>query len=182
MSHSEGFRFPLLPISVETLDFSSCLYDPSYLFHANDLPALTGLSIADHYHISARSVLSLLKSSKGTLKTLNVKGCHNLFSIDYFTLIQEGYLNMVTQLGLGSYEVGDEIIESLATNLPHLKILDLDSTKVTGIGVKALALKESCMLERLILKNCEHVSTDATEYARSRGIIVHFSMPDARRR
>lgn len=185
LSHSGRFCFPLLPISVETLDLSSCIYDlygvseSKARLKATHLPALTGLSVAGDHYTTDPTVLSLLKANKGNLKSLNIKGCHNLTPTDYYTLIREGFLDTVTQLGLGVHNIGDEIIESIATNLSHLKILDLDSARVTGIGVKALALQKNRTLERLILKNCEYVSVDAVEYARARGIIVHFSSPDA---
>lgn len=180
--------FPLLPTSVETLDLTGCIYDDTRQdiscarLEATHLPELNVLLIANYHAISAVSLMSLLKPSRGKLKKLSIEACRMLTAMDYAVLIQEGFLSMVSQLNLGSSDVGDDIIEQLATNLQNLRFLDLSCTIVTGIGVKALTLQKNRTLERLNLKNCTSVNIDAVEYARSRGITVDFSFPDPRRR
>lgn len=180
MTGSEYIDFPLLPASVETLNLSGCLYSPmgetmsKANFEACHLPVLTSLSVANFYKIDAKSLISLLKPNQGQLKTLNIKGCHSLSVMDHIDLIEEGFLDKVTHLGLGFFEAGDEIMRSLASKLEYLKVLDIENASITGFGLKALTLGEY-PLERLILNHCSSVSRDAIEHVRSQGVFVHTS-------
>lgn len=120
---------------------------------------------------------ALLSFGKGKLELLNLKNC-NFQAQDIRSLILDGFLKNVNQLSLAGLPVDDECAELLANNLHHLKFLDLASTRVTGVGVKALVLRPSDKLERLNLMLCSLVSIDAVAFARSHGIQTSYGFPE----
>lgn len=143
----------------------------------SSLPEMKSLSLSSYYSMEPVRLLALLSRGKGNLKLLNLKNC-NLQAQDISSLVQDGFLKNVTQLILAGLPVNDACVELLAANLHHLKFLDLASTRVTGVGVKALVLKPSVMLERLNLMLCSLVSVDAVTFARSHGIQVTYGFPE----
>ena len=85
----------------------------------------------------------------------------------------------MTELGLRNTHVDDTLAKLLALHLPKLTALDVAFTKISGVGVKALCLKDGDGLERLNLQHCTGVSVDAVEWARARGVDVQYSFPES---
>lgn len=141
------------------------------------LPEMKNLLLSSYYSMEPTRLLALLSPGKGKLELLNLKDC-NLQAQDISSLIQDGFLKNVIQLSLAGLPVNDACVELLATNLHHLKCLDLSSTRVTGVGVKALVLRPTVKLERLNLMLCTSVSVDAVHFARSHGIQTTYCFPE----
>lgn len=183
ITNNQNIIFPRLPPSLLTLDLSNCIPSPLLddLGLANvmdsSLPEMKSLSLSSYHSMEPNRLLALLSLGKGKLELLNLKNC-NLQAQDISSLIQDGFLKNVIQLNLAGLPVNDACAELLATNLPYLKFLDLSSTRVTGVGVKALVLRPSIKLERLDLMQCSSVSVDAVEFARSHGIHITYGFPE----
>ena len=174
--------FPKLPSSIQTLvlsDWSLCAFDslPSqaHIGEAN-LGRLTSLSIG--YSFLLADLLKLLGPNKGKITTLNLSNSTDLQSKDLFKLIDSGYLTDIVDLTLKALPFDDYIAELLASQSCALRSLDVAHTKITGVGVKSLLLKEGCKLEQLNLKGCHSVSIDAVEWARGQGVSVIFTFPE----
>lgn len=185
MTNNQHIIFPRLPPSLHTLDLSSCIAAPQLddLSHDNvvrsSLPEMKSLSLSNYHSMEPTRLMALLSRGKGKLELLNLKNC-NLQAQNINSLIQDGFLTDVIQLGLAGLPVNDTCVELLATNLHLLKYLDLSFTRVTGVGVKALVLKSGVRLERLNLMMCSQVNVDAVTFARSHGIQITYSFPENR--
>lgn len=183
ITNNQNIIFPRLPTSLLDLNLSNCIPSPLLddLGLANlmdsSLPEMKSLSLSSYHSMEPIRLLALLTLGKGKLELLNLKNC-NLQAQDISSLIQDGFLKNVIQLNLAGLPVNDGCVELLATSLPYLKFLDLSSTRVTGVGVKALVLRPSVKLERLNLMLCSSVSVDAVKFATSRGIHVTYGFPE----
>ncbi|KAL9121791.1 MAG: hypothetical protein Q9187_001643, partial [Circinaria calcarea] len=85
---------------------------------------------------SYEDLQALLGPGKGLLKKLSLVYC--IVVDDISSLVQDGYLTEVTELSFRNSSIDDTIAELIAEKLPRLKILDLATTGITGVGVKAL--------------------------------------------
>lgn len=176
--------FPKLPTAIRNLDLSynynmdlHCLESRQNLEDYNllDLEFLDLRFVPD---LSGQSLVDLLHPSKGKLKGLNISSCSHVDGMSVNQLITNGYLDEIVDLSLSSLEIDDSIAETLARFSRDLKRLHLSSTKITGVGVKALVLKPQGMIQELVLNNCTRVSIDAVEFAKAKGINVTFTFPD----
>ena len=100
--------------------------------------------------------------------------------MDLVRLTLSGFFLGIEELAMKATDVDDEVAETLALHLPSLTTLDLSHTRVTGVGVKALAEKPGSKLKLLNLNHCRDVGRDAVEYARWRGIDVSYRFPDSK--
>lgn len=141
------------------------------------LSNLTNLSLSFLSKMSPPDLQALLEPSKGQLLKLDISGCL-LHNSDIAKLIQRNFLNSVVELRLRTTSVNDTIAESIAKNMHHLQVLDLGSTKVTGVGVKSLVVSPDINLKTLGLQNCTSVSVDAVDFARSKGLNVTYGFSD----
>ena len=174
--------FPKLPSSIETLvvsDWPRCafhsLVSQAHIGEAN-LGRLTSLSIGCNFQLA--DLLKLLKPNKGRITTLNLNDSTNLQHEDLSKLIDSGYLTDIVDLTMKALPFDDHIAELLASQSCALQSLNVAHTKITGVGVKSLLLKEGCKLEQLNLKGCHFVSIDAVEWARGQGVSVTFTFPE----
>lgn len=175
--------FPSLPSSLKELNLSGCYtisfrapQSQSNLLGAS-LANLTSLSLAS-LSISLAALEALLEPSKGQLLKLDISDCFLIENSDITQLILRNHLDSVVELRLRKTLVNDNIAELIAKNLHHLKILDLGSTRVTGVGVKSLVVSPTIHLEALGLQNCTTVSVDAVDFARAKGINVTYGFND----
>jgi F-box/TPR repeat protein Pof3 len=54
----------------------------------------------------------------------------------------------------------------------NLRRLDLSTTWVTGVGIRALVTGLKGILERVDVSQCRHLNQDAVEWARNQGVEV----------
>lgn len=178
-------QFPQLPSNICTLSMAnwsaSSIADvllQGVNFANFDLPQLTRLSLAEWSKLSSDDLQSCLIPSKGKVTHLDIGGCIGLSTANLEELITHGYFEAVEDLVLKSCNVDDKIAMLIARNIPRLKNLDLASTKITGVGVKALVVELEGKLEHLCLDECHSTSIDAVELARKLGVKVAFGFPD----
>ena len=144
---------------------------------------LTSLSLSGFDNLTISDLERLLEPGKGKLgklaitnSTLGVTDKDTALHICH--LMEAGYLAHVVDLDLSIRAVDDNVAELLAKSLPRLTTVSLAKSKVTGVGVKALVLKQGDALQHLYLQYCTSVSVDAVEFARSKGVNVIFTFPD----
>lgn len=172
---------PHLPSTVRTFSMANCSYYPGFQgvrFADFDLPQMVRLSLAAWSELSLGDLEACLIPNKGQLTHLDVGSCIALSSANLKDLIRHGYLEGIEDLVLKSCNIDDEIAMLIARNLPRLKNLDLASTKITGVGVKALVIGLQGKLEHLCLDACHSTNIDAVELARALGVKVAFGFPD----
>jgi len=170
----DSLVFPRLPRSIKSLDVSGW-YKCSVGISASQenlsrtsLDELVSLSMSGLLHLSTTDLFTLLAPNKGNLRLLDLSETE----IDVKQLATAGYLSGVTELSLNTTRVDDETLEVLASSLPNLTTLAVSSTRVTGVGIRALTKKPERQMERLNLDFCNFVGADAVVYARSLGVVV----------
>ena len=178
----DAVSFPKLPSSIRTLvasDWHACAFDSlasqAHIGEAN-LERLTSLSIGGGFLLS--DLLKILEPNKGRTTTLNLFNSTDLQYNDLIELIESGYLADIVDLAMKALPVDDHVAELLARQSCALQSLDVAHTKITGVGMKSLLLKEGNKLKHLNLKGCHSVSIDAVEWARSQGVSVIFTFPE----
>ena len=146
------------------------------------LPSLVSLSLS-RWNVEPSGFLrAWLDPNKGNLRQLDLSHYRSPTGSFLYELIGEGYLDNVKELKLNQCDLGDEVVELLAQKASHLRYLDLERTKVTGVGVKALITHLKGELQYLGLDSCSFTSFDAIEFARSEGLVVSFNFPDDSRK
>ena len=123
-------------------------------------------------------LLEILKPNKGEITTLHLFNCLDIKYNNLLNLIDSGYLTNIVDLTMMGVPVDDYIMELLATKSNALRSLNVTHTEITGVGVKAIVLKEGCKLEQLNLKGCNCINFDVVEWARTQGVSILFKFPD----
>lgn len=174
--------FPSLPCSIQNLDISSWPgRNTNGGFHPANLATLdnlSSLSLRLSNFFSFVDFCTLLEPNRGYLRTLDISRSTQLSKDDVVSLALSGYFSGLVELVVTATELDDKAVEAMAAHLPSLTILDISSTYITGISVKALANNPGSKLMRLNLDHCRNVGVDAVEYARSQGIEVSFKFPE----
>ena len=149
----------------------------------NSLTSLTSLSMSNVHHLDLNNLQKLLEPNRGNLEELDVKGCLLLDAAPLLFLGELGYLKKIASLEVGcGDDIDDRCIESLIKHTPRLRKLTLAYTRVTGVGIKAIALKPQDKLEHLVLQHCLNISPDALDYVRAKGVKVDFLNEDTSRK
>jgi F-box/TPR repeat protein Pof3 len=184
--------YSILPDTLQTLRFySGSIENPAvggfggnFLTPGeNELPNLTTLTFNDTPWINLVTLSLFLLHSKAPLRTLQVNLCHNIKGLDFLKLISDPdgantELENITELGVACMADMDDInVGHLWATLPHLKVLDLSQTKITGCTIRMFAdtrFEDSATakLDALIIKGCDDVSRDAIDYGRSMGLRI----------
>ena len=176
--------FPLLPPSIQTLNIPGW-YDCAFTSdisqaHISEakLKMLTSFSVGSPSDLTMTDLCTLLDPNKGNLTSLDISYFTGLGSDEIISLVECGYLENIIELKVMCLRIDDRVATILANRLHRLRFLDLGLTRVTGVGVKALVLKNGCKLERLGLNHCQSVGIDAVEWARAQGVDVSFTFPE----
>ncbi|MCJ1415489.1 hypothetical protein MMC32_001821 [Xylographa parallela] len=174
--------FPCLPPSLQSLSLINAWGIGSHsdvadaYMERNDFSALTSLTVSAARFLRPVVVAGLIGSGRNKLQKLDLRDFDA--SLGITALISEGHLAEVTDLRLSNADVSDDLAGLVARCCPKLRGFDASyNMKLTGVGVKALVLKEGG-LQRLNLNHCVGVGSDAVEYARGKGVVVHFTFPD----
>ncbi|KAJ5730964.1 uncharacterized protein N7483_005472 [Penicillium malachiteum] len=88
-------------------------------------------------------------------------------------------LAKLEELGITHWrDLDDTYASALRQSFTHLKILDLSSTGITGCTIRELAdsraseSDQGAKIDRLVVRGCEGVSSDAVAYGRAKGLDV----------
>lgn len=142
------------------------------------VPELKWINLSRYVHRSGpMNIRALLGASRGNVEHLNLSymSADQQYMADVF---REQVVAKVEALGLAGLPVSDDNLAYLGSVATKLKHLNLSSTSVSGVGVKALVNGCKDTLTWIKLDNCRNVSPDAIEWARSCGIEVSYYFRD----
>ncbi|KAI2792023.1 hypothetical protein POX_b02055 [Penicillium oxalicum] len=154
---------------------------PRHLDFPNEIfPKLHTLRFQDTGFITRETLPIFLQANLTSLRTLHLNQCFNMDIFDLLDMIRGNpELQELTELSVTHMrDVDDNTARTICGTFSKLKVLDLSSTRITGVTIRRLAdarLSESterATLDRLITRNCEVVSSDAIAYGRERGLEV----------
>lgn len=181
-----GFQQFDLPSGLTTLELG-CQVAPSMI---SELPMLQTLRIEGRSRyadivqllnktITPEPVSSVLEPEivqPSLLRTLAITEAHCNDSNDMELLISHPRLKALESLYFArSSGIDDDSAAMIAlAKLDKLRSIDLAATDLTGIGVKVLV--SSLNLDTMILSDCRNVSSDAVDWARSKGVAVKYRM------
>ncbi|KAJ5707947.1 hypothetical protein N7488_007748 [Penicillium malachiteum] len=117
------------------------------------------------------------------IRTLYLDKCFNLPWNGFVSIIERQGLNpelaKLEELGITHWrDLDDTYASALRQSFTHLKILDLSSTGITGCTIREFAdsraseSDKGAKIDRLVVRGCEGVSSDAAEYGRAKGLDV----------
>jgi len=146
----------------------------------NDFSALTSLTVSPARHLRPEVLHALIENGTDKLRKCHLSCFDSREQLP--SLVTSGCLSEVVDLRLSNAELTDSIAESIAKCCPRLRTFEAShNPKLTGVGVKALMLKEGDKLIKLNIDYCGGVGIDAVEFARSMGAEVKFSLADSLR-
>jgi len=137
------------------------------------LPLLETFSCEDT-QLEAHSIKAITTSSikAGNLKSLFVG--HRAIDLSGPTDLGYPHSETVEELSLAHLWTSEKELLTIIDLYPNLRRIDISNTKITGVGVKHLI---SMGIKWLNLNECSHISPDAIEYARGKGVEVLFNFP-----
>ncbi|KAI9758718.1 MAG: hypothetical protein M4579_002893 [Chaenotheca gracillima] len=141
---------------------------------STNLKFLETLEVGHNIDMKARMLIPILDPSRGVRKRVSLFRCISIYDEDIRELAESGILEDIEHLNLGETGVRDDGIAFIANAAPNLIRLNLSSTGVSGVGVKALLSRPDSKLACLNLDGCMSVNIDAVEWARSKGVHVQF--------
>lgn len=118
--------------------------------------------------LESEKLIQLIGSRSEDLRHLSITHCHTLYSSDLIKMVRMGYMDQVVHLDLSGTQVTDDVIEALVSRAKQLRTMVLAATRITGISVKALVMMPDIDLVHLDVNDCSHVSSDATNLARTK--------------
>ncbi|KAJ5096322.1 hypothetical protein NUU61_005678 [Penicillium alfredii] len=149
------------------------------------LPNLTSLVLKDLRWLDWQVFWALAVNSKAPLRALQIDACFNvnvgLFprTMDEMVTVNPD-LKSLNHLSLVNMpDVTTDYVGELIEGFTKLKILDLSHTKITGFLVRVLADRRTdpnwngAILEHVVVRGCESVSSDVVPYAEARGLHVY---------
>jgi hypothetical protein len=177
-------QFPLLPTSIKKICFRHCKWDYSLATHNIfsteylTLPGLTDIYLENIPRFSKMPLERIVASTGACLKTVHLRDSgHSLAAL--LDLLDRGAMEHVVELGISWTELDDDDAERFALSLPKLQSLYLEGASVSGVFIKALAVRPASELSKLVLVGCPCVSVDAVHWARRRGIDVRVMNSEA---
>jgi F-box/TPR repeat protein Pof3 len=169
-----------IPPSIEYLRISGGAAAAEFPFSNHlpvEFPKLRTLIFSDVPWVTNNTLLVFLVDAKAPLKVLHVDSCFRLHGAPLTHHLCE-HSNKLTELNI-SHIIGinDSVTSRIVEDMPNLRVINLSHTDITGISIKALTdaqpSDDSPMkIERIYVKGCENVSSDAVAYGRSSGIEI----------
>lgn len=166
------------PPNLEHLRFHAGVANFDFPFPSG--PLLTNLKTLMFSDVNWLLPLTLkwfIDNTNGSLRVLWLDSCLKIGS-ELGELIQAGYFNNLTELNLSRVpKVGDNVLDLIVANMPDLKVIYLSYTAITGRAIKMLADarmsdENTTKVDRIYIKGCEDVSSDAVAYGKARGIEI----------
>lgn len=160
------------------------VFEAPYFDRAQKLEKLTTLIMEDAPWVKTATVNALVCDTQAPLRVLHIDECFNFTTDDFKLLFQ--YMKVrnpdafeMTELSIVQLQGSDdEFIKVICAQLKKLKILNLSKTSITGCTIRDLAdsklsgSSDIANLDRLYVRGCERVSSDAITYGRERGLEI----------
>lgn len=173
-SNTDGY----FPPDLEYLRIHACVADIDVeSFPGPHLANLKTLVLSDVNWLRARNLKQLISNTDGSLRALWLDSC--MWVGNELNEVIQGYFGNITELSLSRVpKVEDALVGYIVAFMPDLKVLHLSYTDISGRAIKMLADarvtgdEKRTRVDRLYVKGCEGVSSDAVAYGRARGIEV----------
>lgn len=145
------------------------------------LPNLNTVIFKDAGFVTAQTLGILLHESHGPIQTVHIDQCFNVSASELKVVLAGQHLNpnfKLSELSISHMrDVNDAFVRFLFETLPHLKVLNLSHTRITGVTIRMCAdartsTSDGVKLDRVFVRGCEDVSSDAVAYGRERGLEV----------
>lgn len=168
------------PPNLEYLRFHTGVTNWDFLMpDLNLLKNLKTLIFSDVNWLRPSSLQTILSNTSSELSILSLDSCVNM-GLGLRDCTERGCFDHLTELSLSRLsKVDDDLLRTLLDRVDQMKTLHLSYTAVTGRTVKILADARasekdgSLKIERIFLKGCESVSSDAVAYGRAKGLEVY---------
>lgn len=169
------------PSNLEYLRFHTGVTNRDFLMPGlNVLKNLKTLIFNDVNWLHPSTLQTILSNTGSVLSILSLDSCVNM-GLGLRDCTERGCFDHLTELSLSRLsKVDDDLLRMLLDRVDQMKTLHLSYTAVTGRTVKMLADSraseetKSPKVERVFLKSCESVSSDAVAYGRAKGLEVYI--------
>ncbi|KAJ5565333.1 hypothetical protein N7513_001575 [Penicillium frequentans] len=182
----DTFLLAYLPNSLESLILSGGPSRPSPITRVpKTFPNLHTLIFSDTGWLSALSLWTLIIELQPPVRKLCLDQCFNLPWHALINIIDERARNpnlaKLEELTITHVRTIDDVYTNVLLDaFPNLTFLDLSYTGITGCTIRTIAdLRTSDSakgpkIDRLIVRGCEGISSDAVAYGREKGLDVLF--------
>jgi len=144
------------------------------------LPNLNTIIFHDVGFVTMEILETFILASHAPIQTLHLDRCFHISAYAFESIF--AYLDMNPDLKLSELSVShmqhvdDTFVRVLFKRLPLLQVLNLSHTDITGVTIRMCAdargSPDGVKLDRLFVRGCERVSSDAVAYGRERGLEV----------
>lgn len=145
------------------------------------LPNLNTVIFNDSEWVTVQTLMIFLVQSPAPIRTIVIDQCPNVSASVLLVVLQARsrfpQSAALTELSISHLrDLDDAFVTELYTWLPQLKILNLSYTRITGCTIRMLADRRVSgdlhKLDRLFVRGCEDLSSDAVAYGREKGLEV----------
>ena len=144
-------------------------------------PSLHTLIFNDTAWMTKTNLEIFLFDLQPPIRKLYLNQCFNLAWHEFFAIIETRERNpelaKLEELGISHWRgVDDTYASGLRKLFPELKVLDLSFTDITGCTIREFADARSASsdtgakVDRLFVRGCERVSSDAILYGKAMGL------------
>lgn len=142
------------------------------------------LILKDAGWVNVSTATFIICDTQAPLRVLHIDECFNLTDNSLLVLLryateQNPEIFNLTDLSLVQMPgLNDTLMKQVCVQFPNLKVLNLSKTEITGCTIRDLAdarISDSSdlpSLDRLFVRGCERLSSDAVTYGRERGLEV----------
>lgn len=141
------------------------------------LPNLKTLLFSDVKWLIPETLEWFLRNTDTSLRVLSLDSCLGV-SNGVGDFIKNGHFANLVELNLSRLPgIDDRVIDLLPANMSDLKVVHLSYSAITGRAIKMLADArfsgdKTAHIDRLYVKGCESVSSDAIAYGRASGVEI----------
>ncbi|KAJ5734112.1 hypothetical protein N7493_002898 [Penicillium malachiteum] len=176
--------FSSLPENLEYLRFSGGNSRPIPIEDTEKkFPRLHTIILSDTSWVTQPALEVFLFDLQPPIRTLYLDKCFNLTWHGFISIIEQQGRNpelaKLEELGITHWrDLDDTYASALRQSFTRLKILDLSSTGITGCTIREFAdsrasgSDKGAKIDRLVVRGCEGVSSDAVAYGRANGLDV----------
>jgi F-box/TPR repeat protein Pof3 len=178
----ERDTFVHLPTSLEYLRVVGGKSTPIVLDALeSNLPNLNTVIFNDAGFVTGDILATLLLDTQAPIQTVHIDQCFNVSAADLKAILARKHHSSnfdLSELSISHMrDVDDAFIRFLFGTAPDLKVLNLSHTRITGVTIRMCAdakasISDGVKLDRLFVRGCEDVSSDAVAYGRERALEV----------
>lgn len=146
----------------------------------NNLPNLHTVIFLDAGFITGEILATFLIGTQAPIHTVSIDECFNVSAADLKAILAMKHHNpnfKLSELSISHMrDVNDAFVRFIFGMAPDVKVLNLSHTHISGVTIRTCAdartTTDGVKLDRLFVRACEDVSSDAVAYGRERGLEV----------